>query len=76
MYFIMPYLFANYGIFLIEQRKLFEQGYPAHPFIIEKRARILSRCCFKYPKIIKNEIEYLHAKIHEFPAEPTNEYLV
>jgi len=32
-YFAIPYLYINYGTFVIEQRKLYEMGYPAHPFI-------------------------------------------
>jgi len=32
-YFARPYLYINYGTFVIEQRKLYEMGYPAHPFI-------------------------------------------
>jgi hypothetical protein len=33
MYFITGYIFINYGIFVEQQHKLFEIGYPAHPFI-------------------------------------------
>jgi len=32
-YFLLPYLYVNYGVFMIEQRKLYELGYPAHPLI-------------------------------------------
>lgn len=38
MYFIGGYMFLNYGIFVSEQHKLFEIAYPAHPYILEKRA--------------------------------------
>ena len=32
-YALIPYCYVNYGIFMIQQRKLYELGYPAHPFI-------------------------------------------
>ena len=40
-------------------------GYPAHPWIVEKRTNVVNRTCFCYPQILKNEIEYLHMKLSE-----------
>jgi hypothetical protein len=41
-------------------------GYPAHPKIAQMRTKVLSNICFVYPRALKNEIEYLHMKIHGF----------
>lgn len=48
---------------------MFEIGYPAHPFIVNKRIEVINRSCFKYPQIIKNEIEFLHRKVHGLPEQ-------
>ncbi len=58
-----------YGVFLSEQHKLIEVPYPAHPYILEKRAEMVNAICFYYPQILKNEIEYLHRKIHNIKDE-------
>ena len=63
MYFFVPYMFLNYGMFLEQQHTLFEVGYPAHPFIIQKRSEVINSVCYYYPAILKNEIEYLHTKV-------------
>ena len=65
LYFLAPYLYANYGIFCVEQRTIFEMGYPAHPYVIEKRMSVVNKTCFSYPQIIKNEIEYMHTKLSD-----------
>ena len=44
--------------------------------MLAARQEAVNRCCFGYPKLLKNEIEYLHQKIHEFPDEPDNDLLV
>ena len=64
-YFAIPYLYANWGIFCVEQKSLFEAGFPAHPFVIERRMDVINKTCFNYPQIVKNEIEYLHSKLCE-----------
>lgn len=69
MYFMVPYMFANYSIFIERQHKLFELGYPAHPYIFQKRTKVVNSICYYYPGILKNEIEYLHAKIHGFKED-------
>ena len=74
-YFAIPYLYINYGTFVIEQRKLYEMGYPAHPFIQQQRTDVLNKTCFKYPQIVKNEIEYLHTKVNTSFEDATDEYL-
>jgi len=78
MYFIIPYLYLNYGVFMGHQKELFEKGYPAHPKVHEFRTKVLSNVCFNYPRILKNEIEYLHYKIHGFKddetADPSTRY--
>ena len=48
-YFVIPYLYANYGIFCVEQKQIFEMGYPAHPYILEQRMGVINRACFSYP---------------------------
>ena len=75
-YFLVPYLYLNYGTYLSSGRQLYEMGYPAHPFIVEQRTKVLNRVCFKYPQILKNEIEYLHTKIHDLHEEASDEELV
>ena len=47
----------------------FELGYPAHPKIIEKRRVCVNKCCFFAPIMLKNEIEYMHAKIAGIKSE-------
>lgn len=69
LYFLSGYVFVNYGIFVEQQPKLFEIGYPAHPYIFEKRSQVLNMVCYYHPQILKNEIEYLHRKIHK-PIKP------
>lgn len=64
-YFAIPWLYCNYGIFCVEQRTVFEAGYPAHPWVVDKRMGVINRTCFSYPQIVKNEIEYLHTKLSE-----------
>lgn len=76
IYFLVPYFYINYGIFNSEQRRVFESGYPAHPHIQKWRADTINQTCFKFPPILKNEIEYLHSKIHPLPEEPTDEDLL
>ena len=40
------------------------------------RTDILNKTCFKYPQIVKNEIEYLHCKLHlNFDENTSDEYL-
>ena len=51
-------------MFVEQQHKLFEIGYPAHPFIFEKRSQVINNICYYHPQILKNEIEYLHRKIY------------
>lgn len=63
LYFGMPLLYWVYAKTATYQQKLFEIGYPAHPAIIEKRRKCINTCCFFAPSMIKNEIEYMHAKI-------------
>lgn len=75
VYFIIPIVFLNYGVFTSLQRIVFESGYPAHPLIAQERTETINRACFKYPPILKNEIEYLHTKIHPLSEEPTDEDL-
>ena len=59
-YFMIPYFFANYFVFLERQHKLFELGYPAHPYIFRQRTDVVNNIAFHYPGTLKNEIEYLH----------------
>ena len=63
------YLFVNYGIFVTDQHKLFEVPYPAHPLILERRTQAVNNICYYYPEILKNEIEYLHSKLHPIIKE-------
>lgn len=74
MYFILGYTFVAYGIFIADANKLFEIDYPAHPYVVEKRAEVVNAICYYYPPILKNEIEHLHQRIHniqegELPPE-------
>jgi hypothetical protein len=62
-YFLFPWTYTNYSIYLGENKKLFEKGFPAHPFIQECRTNVINKSCFSYPQIVKNEIEYLHTKL-------------
>lgn len=32
-YFLVPYAYMNFSIYLSAQRTLFEKGFPAHPFV-------------------------------------------
>ena len=64
LYFVCGWAFINYGMFVEQQHKLFEIGYPAHPFIFEKRSQVINNICYYHPQILKNEIEYLHRKIY------------
>lgn len=65
LYFIIPYMYANYGLFMGNQHTLFEVGYPAHPLIIDRRRDVVNSICYYYPGILKHEIEFLHTKIHD-----------
>ena len=58
----------NYGIYALEQKSIFEVGYPAHPFIMEQRMKMINKTCFSYPSIVKNEIEYIHTKLSQHHA--------
>ena len=69
MYFGMPLLYWIYAKMTTYQQKLFEIGYPAHPTIIEKRRKCINNCCFFAPSMVKNEIEYMHAKIDGINSE-------
>lgn len=69
MYAFFPALYCNIGIFGHSSAAMFECGYPAHPQIALMRAEVLSNICFIYPRILKNEIEYLHMKIHKFKED-------
>ena len=69
LYFGMPLLYWAYAKSATYQQKLFEIGYPAHPSIIEKRRKCINSCCFFAPSMIKNEIEYMHAKIDGISQE-------
>ena len=62
-YFAIPYLALQNGAFNLGSKELIETGYPAHPWIVEKRTNLISETCYIYPAILKNEIEYLHRKI-------------
>ena len=48
---------------------VFEIGYPAHPEVLERRRKAINQCCFFAPSIVKNEIEYMHAKIEGVSIE-------
>jgi hypothetical protein len=78
MYAFFPFIYCNYGVFGDSSSTMFELGYPAHPQIALMRAEVLSNICFIYPRILKNEIEYLHMKIHKFKedevADPETRY--
>lgn len=63
IYFGMPLLYWVYSKSHIYQQKIFEIGFPAHPLIVEKRRKCINSCCFFAPSMIKNEIEFMHAKI-------------
>lgn len=71
MYFICTYFFVNYALFIDHQPKLFEVGYPAHPYIFEKRSQVINALCHYHPQILKNEIEYLHRKIYQLDEQTT-----
>ena len=62
----MPWSYFNYSMYLGEGKKLFEKGFPAHPYIQAARTEVINESCFSYPQIVKNEIEYLHSKICQF----------
>lgn len=49
---------------------MWQIGYPAHPYIQLKRTQIINQACYKYPPILKNEVEYLHRKINDLPLDP------
>ena len=76
IYYIMPYLTMTFFFVNSKKTSLFEIGYPAHPKVLEARQKAVNRSCFGHPKLLKNEIEYLHQKIHDFPEEPDNDLLV
>ena len=42
---------------------LFSIGYPAHPYILEQRRRVINKACFFAPFMMKNEIEFMHKKL-------------
>jgi len=72
MYFAVPYAYVNYGTFMVMQKHLYECGYPAHPLIQQMRTEVINKTCYKYPQIVKNEIEYIHAKLHNFEEEKSD----
>ena len=49
LYFFTPWAYGNYCLYLSETRKLFEKGFPAHPYIAEKRMKVINKSCFSYP---------------------------
>ena len=63
LYFAVPYIFMQNGLFNVNSKAIVESGYPAHPWIVERRTKLLSDTCYLYPAILKNEIEYLHSKL-------------
>lgn len=63
IYFGMPLAYWIYSKSLMTMPSLFELGYPAHPWIIERRRRAINKACFFAPSMLKNEIEYMHGKI-------------
>lgn len=69
LYFLIPWVYVTYSSMLTNCPKLFELSYPAHPFVMEKRSETLNKMCFYYPTALKNDIEYLHAKIHDLSLD-------
>ena len=65
MYFLIPWLYMTNSFRLLAGKDLFEIGYPPHTYIIEKRIDCINKLCYCYPKILKNEIEYLSSKLAE-----------
>lgn len=49
LYFIVGYCFVNYALFVEQQHKLFEVSYPAHPFIFDKRTKVINSVCYYHP---------------------------
>lgn len=69
MYFCIPLTYWVWTKKCTHMNKLFEVGYPAHPTILEKRRKCINQCCFFAPSMVKNEIEYMHAKIDGVSTE-------
>lgn len=49
--------------------RIFEISFPAHPDVIDARRIAINKICFMYPVIIKNEIEFMHAKLEGIKPE-------
>ncbi|CDW71687.1 UNKNOWN [Stylonychia lemnae] len=73
LYFLVPYTLVNYCFFVERLHTLYEIGYPSHPLIFQARTQVVNNMCYAYPTILKNEIEYLHSKIHEIDSEKAEE---
>ena len=68
-YFALPYLYFNVGNFLTETKQIFEKGFPPNQTILKMRQNVIRTSAYDYPAIIKNEIEYLHFKLHGFDQD-------
>eukprot|EP00347_Sterkiella_histriomuscorum_P024425 403331161 len=69
MVFLTYYFYSNFCYFSDLHNKLFEIAYPAHPFIFDRRSEVVSRISYFFPTCLRNEIEYLHARIHDLPID-------
>jgi len=69
LYFCFPFLIWLQAKYIGFQRNIFEIGYPAHPEVIERRRKCINDCCFFAPSMLKNEIEFMHAKIDGISSE-------
>lgn len=49
IYPVVTWAYLNYGIYCGNQPKMYEVGYPAHPYIIGERTKVINKCCFKNP---------------------------
>lgn len=65
MYFAVPWAFLTWACYGLESKNAFQEGYPAHPVIIQHRTNLINQTCFTYPQILKNEIEYLQLKLQQ-----------
>jgi len=63
VYFGIPFLIWAWARKMIHQPFLYEVAFPAHPLVIEERRKVMNKCCFFAPEMLKNEIEFMHSKI-------------
>ena len=63
LYFGLPFLWWGHCRKMTMQPQLFTIGFPADPMVVEERRKVLNKCCYYAPEMLKNEIEFMHSRV-------------